>query len=65
MKSAGGTPIYENKKAKNPGLRYVAYDTDSHSGGTWKGGRNPTDIMTNSSVRRSGTYDENFEWIAK
>lgn len=57
-----GQPIFFFKKLSIEGITrrniYVSFDTDSHSGGTWKAATSIKNLRNNTT--RLGSYNEDF-----
>ncbi|MFJ1840478.1 toxin C-terminal domain-containing protein [Streptomyces sp. NPDC088146] len=56
-KSAGGAPIWENKKAAAGQPRYITWDRNGHKGGIFKGAGFRDPFQSTKDSARDGTYD--------
>lgn len=52
--------VFYNPKAPRA-KQYITKDRDGHVGGVWKGADSPANLRNDNT--RSGTYDENLNWI--
>ncbi|MGC4807021.1 toxin C-terminal domain-containing protein [Micromonospora sp. DT233] len=73
-RSAGGAPIWENKKAPSGEPRYITWDRTGHKGGIYKGANFRNPFQSTKDSARDGTYDLNvlpngdvlgLKWVAK
>ncbi|MFI9644270.1 toxin C-terminal domain-containing protein [Micromonospora sp. NPDC051925] len=73
-RSAGGPPIWENKKAPSGEPRYITWDRTGHKGGIFKGANFREPFQSTKDSARDGTYDLNVSsagdvlgltWVAK